>query len=253
MLKASAASHTGPVRSHNEDSSLVESDCQLFAVADGMGGHNAGEVASSLAVEALQAFMRRSARDSDMSWPYGVDPNLSFHANRLRTAIQLANRRVYRAAEGRDDYSGMGTTLVALLVADGRVVCGHVGDSRIYRWSDGVLTPLTRDDSWAAALAAEGVATDGLAKHPMRHVLTNVVGARDSVDVHVTELAAGAGDRYLLCSDGLHDVLTDADLQDVLGAEADVAAAAERLVRMALDRGTRDNVTAIVVHCGDHT
>ena len=114
-------------------------------------------------------------------------------ANRLRTALHLANRRVFRAAESHDDYTGMGTTVVAALIDGARAVVAHVGDSRIYHWSDGGCSVLTRDDSWAAALIAQGMSTEDLARHPMRHVLTNVVGARDQVEVHVRELSLLAG------------------------------------------------------------
>src|SRR6185295_13034142 len=115
----------------------------LFAVADGMGGHDAGEVASRLAIEALTAFIRRSARDTDFSWPYGLDGNLSYDGNRLRTAIHLANRRIFREAENNDDYSGMGTTIVSLLLNGSRVAIGHVGDSRLYLLRRGKLEQLT--------------------------------------------------------------------------------------------------------------
>ena len=209
MISAYAATDPGPVRTVNEDAFLVDADQHLYAVADGMGGHNAGEVASSLALEALSGFVRRSSSDTDLSWPYGVLPDLSFLANRLRTALHLANRRVFRAAESHDDYTGMGTTVVAALIDGTRAVVAHVGDSRIYHWSDGRLNVLTRDDSWAAALIAQGMSTEDLARHPMRHVLTNVVGARDQVEVHVRELSLLPGDRLLLCSDGLHEPMTD--------------------------------------------
>ncbi len=251
MIEAHAESETGPVRSVNEDSWLIQSDLGLFAVADGMGGHNAGEVASRLAVDALGGFISRSATDSDLSWPYGVDPELSFQANRLRTGIHLANRRVFRAAESRDDYTGMGTTLVSLLVNGGnRVVVGHVGDSRIYRLSSGRFGPVTEDDSWAAALRSQGLTADELARHPMRHVLTNVVGIRDQVTVHVAEYPLLPGDCYVLCSDGLYEPLNDTLMQDILTAEGDAEKAARRLVKEALDRGSRDNVTALVMRAG---
>ena len=155
MVLAQAVSDTGPVRKNNEDSWAVEDDLQLYVVADGMGGHSAGEVASRLAVEALVGFIRRSHEDTDVSWPYGVDPTLSLQANRLRTAINLANRRVFRAAESHDDYTGMGTTVVAALVARDRLIVGSVGDSRLYLLSRGVLAQLTKDDTWAATMLAE--------------------------------------------------------------------------------------------------
>jgi serine/threonine protein phosphatase PrpC len=250
MIDAHAESDTGPVRTVNEDSWLVQPDVGLYAVADGMGGHNAGEVASRLALDALVGFVARSATDTDLSWPYGVDPELSFQANRLRTGIHLANRRVFRAAESRDDYTGMGTTLVSLLVSEQRVILGHVGDSRIYRLSGPDFGPVTQDDSWAAALRAQGLSQEELARHPMRHVLTNVVGARDQVTVHVTEMPIGPGDCFLLCSDGLYEPIGDLLMRDILATEATPAKAAAALVRQALDRGARDNVTALVVRVG---
>jgi protein phosphatase len=216
-----------------------------------MGGHNAGEVASRLALDALAGFIGRSATDTDLSWPYGVDPDLSFQANRLRTGIQLANRRVFRAAENRDDYSGMGTTIVSVLVSDGRIVVGHVGDSRVYRLTSTGISQVTQDDSWAAALRAQGLATSELAHHPMRHVLTNVVGARDQITVHVRELPFGTGDCYLLCSDGLYESLGDDVLRKILSDEPDANRAAAALVAEALAHGARDNVTALVVRSGD--
>ena len=163
----------------------------------------------------------------------------------------LTRRRVFRAAESRDDYTGMGTTLVSLLVADQRVILGHVGDSRIYRLSGDDFGPVTQDDSWAAALRAQGLSHEELSRHPMRHVLTNVVGARDQVNVHVAEMPIAPGDCFLLCSDGLYEPLGDALMRDLLSSEPGPKAAAGALVRHALDRGARDNVTALVVRVGD--
>jgi protein phosphatase len=251
MIQAHAESDTGPVRTVNEDSWLIQPDLGLYALADGMGGHNAGEVASRLALDALSGFIGRSATDSDLSWPYGVDPDLSFQANRLRTGIHLSNRRVFRAAESRDDYTGMGTTLVSLLVNNGsRVVVGHVGDSRVYRLSSEGFGRVFEDDSWAAALKDQGLSIDELAHHPMRHVLTNVVGARDQVTVHITEFPVVDGDCYLLCSDGLYEPIGDEGLKAILSAERDPARASAALIRQALDCGSRDNVTALVVRAG---
>ncbi len=251
MISAYAATDPGPVRTVNEDAFLVDADQHLYAVADGMGGHNAGEVASSLALEALSGFVRRSSSDTDLSWPYGVLPDLSFLANRLRTALHLANRRVFRAAESHDDYTGHGHHGGGGAARRRRAPSSRTSATAASTTGPtGKLHVLTRDDSWAAALIAQGMSTEDLARHPMRHVLTNVVGARDQVEVHVRELSLLPGDRLLLCSDGLHEPMTDDLIAPVLGGEADVTAAATRLVREALERGTRDNVTALVVDVG---
>jgi protein phosphatase len=249
LLFASAVSDTGPVRKTNEDAFVSDSDVRLFAVADGMGGHDAGEVASRLAIEAITGFIRRSAADTDFSWPYGLDGSLSYDGNRLRTAIHLANRRIFRTAENNDDYSGMGTTIVSILANSRRVAIGHVGDSRLYLMRHGALEQLTQDDSWAATILAHDprVKPSDLAHHPMRNVLTNVLGAREQVDVHLTERDLESQDVLLLCSDGLHGVLDSDELQQILQTESDVHAAARALVGSALESGARDNVTALVV------
>ena len=248
MIRAAAVSDVGRVRKTNEDSYVSDTDLRLFVVADGMGGHGAGEVASRLAVEAAAGFIKRSNLDTDFSWPYGLDGTLSFDANRLRTAIHLANRRVFRAAESNDDYNGMGTTIVGALMNGSRVAIGHVGDSRLYRLRQGVLEQLTEDDSWAATILAHDPrarATD-LAHHPMRNVLTNALGARDQVDVHLSESDLMTGDVMLLCSDGLHGVVDGDALKAILEDQSDLELAARELVEAALDGGSRDNVTALV-------
>lgn len=223
---------------------------QLFAVADGMGGHDAGEVASRLAIEALSGFIRRSAVDTDFSWPYGLDGTLTYEGNRLRTAIHLANRRVFRAAETNDEYNGMGTTIVGVLMQRDHVAVGHVGDSRVYLLRGGRLEQITQDDSWAATVLAHkprATAKD-LANHPMRSVLTSALGARELVDVHLAERDLRPGDTMLLCSDGLHGALEDSTIASILEHQPDVEMAARELVTRALDDGSRDNVTALVIH-----
>lgn len=249
MLYACGVSDAGRVRKSNEDAFISDADLNLFAVADGMGGHRAGEVASKLALEAIDTFIKRSSEDTDFTWPYGIDDSLSLDGNRLRTAIYLANRRVFRAAESRDDYTGMGTTIVGSLVNRSRVALAHVGDSRLYVLAGGELQQLTVDDSWAAAILASDptLSQEQLARHPMRNVLTSALGARDQVEVHVTERALSPGDVMLLCTDGLHGVLDAAAITGILRAHPDVEGAAQQLVTAALDAGSRDNVTALVI------
>jgi protein phosphatase len=221
----------------------------LFLVADGMGGHNAGEVASSLALEAIKGFLVRSRDSEELTWPYGLDPQLSLHGNRLMTAIKLANRRVFKAGESRDEYTGLGTTVVAALIEDDQLTFSGVGDSRIYAFGHGTLSQITEDDSWIATVLAREPGKDeaALAAHPMRHVLTNVLGARDQMEMDVSERLLTSGETLLLCSDGLHGALDDDVLADVLASDRTVDRMAEELVRMALERDGGDNITALVV------
>ncbi len=159
-----------------------------------MGGHNAGEVASALAVEAVGAFLQKSASGEDFTWPFGVNPDQSFAANRLLTAVKVANRRVFRASEERTEYIGMGTTLVVALVEGAHVTFANVGDSRLYTLSGTTLLQRSRDDSWVMMLSREsGIDPAALHDHPMRNILTNVVGARPEVDVAVGEFDLADG------------------------------------------------------------
>jgi protein phosphatase len=250
MLRAGGFSDRGPVRRTNEDALFKDESLGLLIVADGMGGHAAGEVASRLAVEAVVGFIKRTSEDHEHSWPYGIDSTLSFNANRLRTAVHLANRRVFREAENHDDYTGMGTTIVAALAVDGVLSIAHVGDSRMYVASNGQLVQLTRDDSWEATVLVQrplDAAAPG--HHPMRHVLTNVLGARDNTEIHVQDRSIARGDLLLLCTDGLHGSVNDEQIRALLVPQATIERTAEALVRAALERGTRDNVTALVAVC----
>lgn len=249
LLYVSAVSDVGRVRKTNEDAFVADLDVALFCVADGMGGHDAGEVASALAIDAITAFIRRSSVDTDFSWPYGIDRTLSYDANRLRTAIHLANRKIFRTAESNDDYNGMGTTIVGCLVNGDRMAIAHVGDSRLYIVRRGRIRQLTADDSWAATILAHDPRLNpaDIAKHPMRNVLTNVLGARDTVDVHVAEHDLEPGDVILLCSDGLHGALDDTTLAQIATNQKDIQIATRQMVDVSLDRGSRDNVTAMLV------
>jgi PPM family protein phosphatase len=253
MVSSFGCSDPGPVRPVNEDSFLADDQLALFVVADGMGGHAAGEVASRMAVESIENFIRRSQEANDLSWPCGIDPELSFDGNRLRTAIYLANRRVFRAAESNDDYIGMGSTVVCALITDGVLTVGHVGDSRLYVFADGVLARQTNDDTWAASVLSGSGGTDAqlLATHPMRHVLTNALGPREHAQIHISGRKLTAGEMLLLCSDGVHGVLDDSALAAVLRGAQAPGALARSIVGAALENGTRDNATAVVIRYGE--
>jgi serine/threonine protein phosphatase PrpC len=244
MLTVCTRTHPGNVRTINEDASMWEPDIAALAVADGMGGHNAGEVASQLALDTIRAFLKKSASGDDFTWPFGFSPTMSFAANRLMTAIKVANRRVFRASEERTEYTGMGTTVVALIVEGSRIAFCGVGDSRIYSFDGSAITQITKDDSWVVMLMREsGLDASAFAKHPMRHVLTSVVGARPELEVTVEEMDLAEGQTLLLCSDGLLGGVSDDDIAAVLKSEKDLERAAETLVQMGVQRDGKDNVT----------
>jgi protein phosphatase len=231
-LAAHGVTHPGR-RTTNEDAFLVDPQRGLFVVADGMGGHNAGEVASSLAVKAIGEFLAD-----------GTPASL----NVLDEALRLANDHILSVAGEKPDYAGMGTTVAAVYVGDREAVYAHAGDSRVYLWHQGELTPLTRDDSWVAA-AMNGVSDDAreMEQHPMRHVLTKVVGLRPELQPSVGACPFVVGDVLLLCSDGVHGSVSDARLEKLLASRKAVDALAESVVREALAHGATDNVTAIVI------
>jgi PPM family protein phosphatase len=249
MITAYGVTHPGRVRPSNEDAMHWDVPNGVFVVADGMGGHQAGEVASQLAIDTIKTFLASTQGDRDLTWPYGFNPALSFNGNRLLTAVKLANRRVFRAGEEEQAYSGMGTTIVAAMIDKDRLTFCGVGDSRLYMLKPEGFDQLTHDDSWVATVLAKepGVDESTLARHPMRHVLTNVVGARDETEVEIGERTLQPGEILLLCSDGLHGTLDDEAMQEIVGGAGDVPELAERLVAAALERNASDNVTALLV------
>lgn len=248
LLAAHGATHPGR-RASNEDALLVEPALGLFVVADGMGGHKAGEVAAHIAIDTIREFIEQSRALDDMTWPYGLDPTLSPDANRLRTSVRLANTRVLDASESRAECAGMGTTVVAALAGKDRLVFVGVGDSRIYLWGRGSVRQLTRDDSWVATVLARepGMTETALAQHPMRHVLTSVIGARPDTEPQVEEQSFSPGEVVLLCSDGLHGAMPASELTALLGSRLPVEEITAALVKGALARGASDNVTAVVI------
>jgi protein phosphatase len=231
-LAAYGGTHQGR-RSTNEDAWLVDLDLGLLVVADGMGGHNAGEVASALAVNAIREVCESSA--------HPPTPAL------LTRALQVANERILEAAAEQPAHAGMGTTVVAVLILDGSAFYTSVGDSRIYLWRDGHLTQLTRDDSWLAETLDGAVdQPHDIGTHPMRHVLTKVVGLRPELEAPVSECPLGVGDSLFLCSDGVHGVVPHEVLATMLSSQRTVEDVAQSVLRAAIARGATDNATAIV-------
>lgn len=249
MLSAHGITDTGRVRSSNEDALFWSTALGLFIVADGMGGHNAGEVASQLTVDTIRDYIARAETDPDTTMPFGIDPALSMTGNRVATAIRLANTHVFSTSEANPAYAGMGTTVCVALIREDRMTFAGVGDSRIYSWLNGTLTQLTQDDSWVERLRAEHphLSEDDLASNPLRHVLTNVIGARPDTDVRVEERTLTNGELLLLCSDGLYGPLDTATLTACLRKETPLDVKAQELLLAALDAGSRDNATVLLV------
>ena len=249
MLRAYGVTDRGRIRETNEDCYGIDHDLRLVVVADGMGGHRAGEVASRMAVDTVMDYVGRSAVTT--TWPYGFDVSFSEASNLLRTAIHVANSRIFEAALVRPDYFGMGTTTVAVLVRDGVLSIAHVGDSRLYLFADRQLRQMTEDDSWASAVLARDPDTDPvvLQTHPLRNALTAVVGSRARTSVHMCEYPLKGGERLALTTDGIHGVLNESSVADLMGKDADAKDIAASLVTTALTSGSRDNCTAVVIEC----
>lgn len=227
-------------RANNEDAVCAQPGLGLFVVADGMGGYEGGEVASALAVQAIHDLVRRTAGDADVTWPYEIDPRRSVTENELMVATRMAADRITarRAGALRD----MGSTVVALRLSRDGAVIAHVGDSRLYRMRDGVVRQLTTDHSLAAQLEASGAKPD--ANFPWRHVITRALGTATS-EPDVQRQAICTGDVFLLCSDGLSEVLEPPAIAALLAQPAEAACRA--LIDAAYAGGSRDNISAIVV------
>jgi serine/threonine protein phosphatase PrpC len=246
-LTVGSRTDVGP-RKMNQDHHGWWPELGLFVVADGMGGHNAGEVASHLAVETIRAFIEETVVATDFTWPFGLEAKHSIELNRLSTAVRLANRKIYNEGSNSLELSGMGTTVVAALIAGDRISIVSVGDSRMYRFRQGSLEQLTKDDTWLASVLGEKQAEDADPQHPLRHVLTSVVGTKDDVKPGAREETLESGDRFLLCSDGVHGKLDSAALTSLMKGAKSADDGASQIVHEAITRGTSDNSTALVIN-----
>lgn len=258
MVRVSWAVATDPGlrRDSNEDAYAARPDLGLFLVADGMGGHAAGEVASKVTAETIEAFSNETrARDLNRTWPFPFEPTLSIDANRLKAAFRLANRQVAVRMESQQELRGMATTASAVLLqerTDGMYAAiGHVGDSRVYLYRAGKLSQLTDDHSWVGEQIRSGVMSDADARrHPWRNVVTRAISGGADPEVDVVELKMEPGDRLLLCSDGLSGVVSTEDMGR-LSAGADLEAACAALIEAANAAGGPDNITAVLIEVTD--
>jgi len=248
-IRCEARSDVGRKRKGNEDAVHLNPDLRLYVVADGMGGHAAGEVAAKIAVDSVSEFVALTGGSEEITWPFGLDESISYDGNRLKTAVRHANRRVLEAMRERTEYEGMATTVAAVLV-DGDVAnLAHVGDSRIYLWSEGDIRLLTSDHSWVNEQIQSGIISAEQARsHPLRNVVTRALGGRSDLVVDVQSRRMRQGDLLLLCSDGLTTMVGDEDIARILeDAGGDITRAVEGLVDEANERGGEDNITVVLL------
>jgi PPM family protein phosphatase len=247
-LKAVGLSHVGRQRQHNEDSFLVADQAHLFLVADGMGGHAAGEIASRIAVDSISEFILHTKED-DGTWPHAYDEHYRRSTNRLVAAVRLANTRVLEAMRKDARLRGMGTTVVACFAEDNVVSVAHVGDSRAYMIRDGQLSRLTNDHSWVFEQVQAGMLTEAEAeKHPLRNVITRALGGALQVSPDASEIETKPGDVFPLCSDGLTGMVPEEEILRLVTANnGDLEKACEQLIEAANEHGGLDNVTTILV------
>ena len=243
VIEIATATHSGMVRSHNEDSIAADAAVGLAVLADGMGGYNAGEVASGIAVAMISAEIKKNLTAITGELDVATAEKLvGEHAVR-------ANNAIFQASQSQPQYAGMGTTLVVALWHDDHMIVGHIGDSRLYRMRGSKLEQVTRDHSLLQEQIDSGLITKEQARHSQnKNLVTRAVGIDPEVEAEVHSYPVQAGDIYLLCSDGLNDMVTDEDMELTLSSlQANLPLAAEQLVQQANDNGGRDNVSVILV------
>ena len=248
-ISADAQSDVGRKRKGNEDALCLNDEQRLYVVADGMGGHAAGEVASRVAVDAIAEFVELTGGNQEITWPFGLDDTISYEGNRLKTAVRHANTRVIEATRESAEYEGMATTVAAVLVDGDIANLAHVGDSRIYLWNGESIEQLTRDHSWVNEQIENGAISPEQARsHPLRNVVTRALGGRADLVVDIQSRRMAPGDMLLLCSDGLTTMVTDDGIARILrDSERDVARATTALVSEANDRGGEDNIPVVLL------
>ena len=249
QIRYAARTHLGRQRSNNEDNYYVLPEEHLYVVADGMGGHSSGEVASLLAAETLANFFIDSMGGSYNAWAYDVSPDLSYDEKRLASGIKLANLKVHEAAQSSERYHGMGTTVVSLFLGQANAFLAHVGDSRGYLVRNGDIQQVTKDHSLLnETLKIRELSPDEIKHFAHKNVIVRALGLLETVDVELTPIEPRPGDVYLLCSDGLSDMLEDAEMLAIVSRNPnDVERAAEELVEHANANGGVDNITTILV------
>jgi len=249
-VRSCAKTDVGLRRKHNEDCYFASDEMGLYLVADGMGGHAAGEIASHAAVQTIREFVTRAESDPDMTYPFGVDHSLSGTENMMLSAVKLANRFICRMAAQKLEISGMGTTIAGVKIHKGQAVVFHVGDSRIYSVRRDKLQQLTTDHSWVnEQLQRRLITEDEARRHRWRNVITRALGNKNAIEVDLKTVLMQDGDILLLCTDGLSGLLSDDVILETLSQQRDdPEQACNDLVAQANAAGGHDNITAVIVH-----
>jgi protein phosphatase len=230
-------------RTHNEDSLYLPDEERLIMVADGMGGHASGDLASRLAVDTIVDFFRATAEESEITWPFLVDRDNYMHENRLITGVKLANLKIFESAQRNARFRGMGTTIVACFFCDDLVLTAHVGDSRVYVIRD-VIRQITEDHSLLNDyIKMKRISPDEIDRFPHKNVIVRALGMKETVAVDVMRQEPQIGDVYLLCSDGMSGMVSDEDMFNVVKSERDLDRCCEKLIEMANNNGGVDNIT----------
>lgn len=246
-IEVAGETNVGMKRTHNEDNFSILEDAGLYIVADGMGGHASGEVASKMAVDSLREFFAATAQDPERTWPYKMDRSKGYEENRLITGIKLANLRIYESAQRDPKQRGMGTTIVTMFAVEDGVYVAHVGDSRSYRVRDSKLEQLTEDHSLLNDyIKMKRLSAEEIANFPHKNVIVRALGMKDTVKVDTRYEQPRAGDTYVLCSDGLSGPVTDPELLDIVLSNPDIKVAATKLIEKANAAGGPDNITVVL-------
>ncbi|MBL0210026.1 MAG: serine/threonine-protein phosphatase [Holophagaceae bacterium] len=225
----------------------AEPELGLFVVADGLGGHAAGEVASQIVVDRVAQFVQQTV-EKDRTWPLEYDVTLNYDGNRLKVALLLSDQAIVEDIRNNPERETMGSTVVACLVQGVRATLAHVGDSRAYILDPEGIRQITKDHSWVAEQVTHGILTPAEARvHPFRNVITQALGNGGELDVSVQEFELKEMDRLLLCSDGLSGMVTDSEIWSIAMAEKSLENAVSRLIAKARENGGEDNITAILI------
>ncbi len=252
-IEVAGETNVGRKRNHNEDNFALMPEFGLYMVADGMGGHASGEVASKLSIDAMHDFLTETTDDPERTWPYKMDRSRGYEENRLITSVKLANLRIYESAQRDGKKRGMGTTFVGLFAAEDGVFIAHVGDSRCYRFRAGKLEPLTEDHSLLNDyIKMKRLTAEEIENFPHKNVIVRALGMKDTVKVDTRFEIPEVGDTFLLCSDGLAGPATDDEIEEVMrAATGDIKEMTSALIAKANSNGGPDNITAVLVRWAD--